>query len=383
MILIYEQDITHYRASFYDFLAKQLNEEILILYGEGEPNSYHIMMGKDEMRFFKSEKIKRYWFGRKFYIHHPFHMKKYVGLGVSCVIHRGAIRNAGLIREIKYYQKQGIPVVVRGQGYSRNREFNPDKNLVDRLHKKIVDTGDAYLCYTHGDKTVLDRYNVPDKIVVGINTLNTEILTDHYNTLQGFGKSATKEELGLPRKHYLCYIGRLSKRKKLDKLISSFEQSKRKHDLGLIIIGAGEYEQDLRKYIEDNHIDDVVFTGSLSPDSLETSKYIFSSDIVFIPGWLGLAVNHAFFLGKPIVGSIENEDLRNHGPEAEYVVHGFNGTISKSDDTDAFVQAIDTTFDNLETLGINALAYAQENLTVQKMAEGYIEAINKVRGDRM
>src|SRR5690606_9587436 len=106
---------------------------------------------------------------------------------VTCVIHRGAIRNLTLLREINFFRKRGIPVILRGIGYSVRRKFNPKRNLIDRLHKKIIDRANAYLCYTKGSKVLLDGYYDPQKIFVAVNTLNSDILTDHYNQLSETG----------------------------------------------------------------------------------------------------------------------------------------------------------------------------------------------------
>lgn len=381
MILIYEQDLTHYRASFYDFLSGLINEDICVIHGEGEPNSHHISVHKNERRSFKIETIKRIWFGRRVYFHSPFHLRKLDLSQLSCVIHRGAVRNLGLLLEIKYFKRKGIPVVIRGQGFSRTRVFNPNSNLVDRYHKLIVDSSNSFLCYTHGDKKILDQFSNPKKIVVGVNTLNTNILNEHYIKLRDLGRQHVKDSLGLFRKNYLCYVGRLSKRKRVDLLIDIYVKLKKSQDVGLIIIGGGEYEMELNQIISKLNIRDVVLTGPLSPDDFLTSSYIFASDTVVIPGWLGLAVNHAFILGTPIVGCIESDNLQDHGPEASYIVNGYNGILAKAQTEDSFIESINNAFDESLRLSDGARKYAVENLTVEKMAEGYIQAIEFARQD--
>src|SRR5690606_36876721 len=145
--------------------------------------SHHVSVDHTEDRAFAIKEIQRYWIGRKAYFHHPGHMKRYVSDALSCVIHRGAVRNIGLLLEIGYYKNKGIPVVVRGQGFSRNRGLNPRFNLIDKYHKRIVDSADAFLCYTKGDKEILDQFSDPERIVVGVNTLNTDILDAHYRKM--------------------------------------------------------------------------------------------------------------------------------------------------------------------------------------------------------
>jgi glycosyltransferase involved in cell wall biosynthesis len=384
MIIIFEQDLTHYRASFYDYLAKHINYEILIVYGEGEPNSAHTIEDGGTERKFKTLEIKRYWLGRLAYFQSFEKLKRVVKHNdVKCVIHRGAIRNLGLYREISFFKNRGIPVILRGIGFSNKRVFNPNKNISDFYHRKVVQRADAYLCYTHGSKKILDLFYNPKKIFVAVNTLNSSLLSQHYEQLNSIGIGKIKNELGLNKGKYLIHVGRFAPRKNLKKLIKIYADLKKESsDLGLILIGDGPEKESLFSYVKENNISNVVFTGSISSENILVSRYIFSSDIFVITGNIGLSINHSFLFGIPVVGYVEN-DIRKrpkgyiHGPEHEHLIDGYNGIIANNDSVECFFDAIKEVL-MADKYAINAYKYAQENLTVEKMTDGYINAIEYV-----
>jgi len=385
IILIFEQDLTHYRASFYDYLSKRIDEEILVLYGQSEPGSHHMVDYMDEKRLYKVQEIKRRWVGNKVYYQSRSLIKQIIkNNDVSCVIHRGAIRNIGLFFEIKLFERHNIPVVLRGIGHSVRRKFDPKKNLVDRIHKKIVDSCAAYLCYTVGSKKILDKFYDEEKIIVAVNTLNSEVLIDHLNSLNEVGKESVKRELKLNQRRYLIHVGRLSLRKKIDVLLDIYSAVKKEVlDIGLIIVGDGPEMDGLKEKVAINNIDDVVFTGSISSESILASKYIYVSDVVVIPGNIGLSANHAFLLGKPIVGHVLPKEVVHpkdyiHGPEHEYLIDGYNGISVPTHDVSAFCQAVIKIL-NDDKYSENALLYAYKNLTVEEMVKGYLTAIDYAR----
>lgn len=89
MILIFEQDLTHYRASFYTYLAQLIKDDILILYGKGEPNSNHIFIENDSERNYKTIEIRRKWIGKSLYFQSLKDIKNVIEENnITCVIHQ-------------------------------------------------------------------------------------------------------------------------------------------------------------------------------------------------------------------------------------------------------------------------------------------------------
>lgn len=80
--------------------------------------------------------------------------------------------------------------------------------------------------------------------------------------LQQFSKKDEKLEIEMKGKHKLVYVGRLSKGKRVDKLLYEFKKIKRElADAELFIIGDGPELQYLKKIVHDNKIQNVYFLG--------------------------------------------------------------------------------------------------------------------------
>lgn len=385
MILIFEQDLTHYRALFYEYLAGFLDEKLLIVYGKGEPSAFHILEEISPQRTFKTQEIYRRWIGRFVYFN-SFRDIRAIAKdnNITCVIHRGAIRNFGLYREIRFFKKKGIPVVLRGIGFSTKRNFDPKINLADKYHQFIINACDAYLCYTEGSKKKLDKFYDPTKIFVAVNTLNSDLMEDHFCQLEKIGKASIKDELGLKCDKYIIHVGRMSPRKKVKDLVDIYAKVKTdKESIGLILVGDGEERLKLQEYIGNNDIQDVLFTGAISSENILVSKYLYISDVFLITGNIGLSVNHAFFFGVPVVGFIAKEEMNKPSgyvltPEHEYLIDGYNGVVVKNYNLNDFSTAVKNVLGASE-LSENAHNYAQTYLTVEAMAKGYLAAINYVK----
>lgn len=387
MILIFEQDLTHYRVLFYEYLAEKVDEELLIIYGSGEPGAYHILNAKDKHRNFKTKEIRRKWFRKLIYLNSFSDIKKiFFENNVSCVIHRGAIRNIGLYREMRFFQKHGVPVILRGIGFSSRRDFNPKKSLADRYHQFIINTCDAYLCYTKGSKEVLDKWYDPRKIFVAVNTLNSQLLNKHYAQLEEIGKDKIKNKLGLSCSKYIIHVGRMSARKRLKDLIDIYSIIQNKHkDIGLILVGDGQERRNLENYVAKNDIKNVLFAGEISSENILVSKYIYVADVFLITGNIGLSINHAFLLGTPVVGFVLPKGEETHieyvqTPEYEYLVDDYNGFVVNKYDLNAFSNAVELVLVS-DKLAYNAYSYAQDHLTVEAMAQGYLNSISYVKKD--
>lgn len=375
-IYIYEQDLTRYRSTFYEKLSNKSKDEIVIITNYNK-NVRYLDIDKKE-RSYKIIEVPRYSI-MGIYFYSLAYLKK---LGdPDVVILRGAIRDLSLLLMIKYYKVKKIPVIIRGQGYSRNRIFNPKTNLVDWLHLKIVRSADIYLSYTQDIKNVLIKYLQKDNIIVAPNTLNTDIFDKHISEIEKKTKKENKVLLNMHCDKYIIYIGRLDKRKKIDKLLMYYRHIKQKYDhYGLIVIGDGlEYDK-LVENINEKNIKNIILTGSLSLEDVDTSLYLFCSDILLIPGWLGLAINHGFYFGLPVIGVTPNGYL-NHGPEVEYILHENNGYLMSNYETDSFEKAFRIVDKNLSHYKSNAKEYANKNLKIDNMISAYINAINKVKNN--
>ena len=100
----------------------------------------------------------------------------------------------------------------------------------------------------------------------------------------------------------ILYVGRLGFEKKLIVLLDAFKSLKGNNVL--LIVGKGPYEEKYKKYIKENKINNVVFTGYVS--NKELPSYYKSCNIFVNPSdteTQGLTLIEAMSFGKPVIGA--------------------------------------------------------------------------------
>ena len=119
-----------------------------------------------------------------------------------------------------------------------------------------------------------------------------------------------KKELNLEGKRIMLNIGRLDPRKRIDVLIKAFSKLYKKYDdVYLLIGGAGEEEENLKKLTKDLGIDDrVIFLGYIPEDVL--FDYYASCDVFAFPSWTtsGITPYEALAMGKRVVWTSEADE---------------------------------------------------------------------------
>ncbi|GAI11692.1 unnamed protein product, partial [marine sediment metagenome] len=138
------------------------------------------------------------------------------------------------------------------------------------------------------------------------------------------GKETIKREINFKKKYNLIYLGRLLKEKEPDRLLDVFKIVSRKLKfVELHFVGDGPlYSKLLEKSVGLN----VRFWGSIS-DNVFLGKLLFSSDIMIIPGYMGLSVVHSFCFDCPVVTQKQGKEGPFHSPEIEYLINGKTGFL--------------------------------------------------------
>lgn len=119
-------------------------------------------------------------------------------------------------------------------------------------------------------------------------------------------RKGLREELSMPEKKIITFIGSLSEAKGADIfLILAYHFKGRIPDAGFYLVGGGPDMKSLRKYCSKRGISDTVtFTGPLSHD--ESLKYMKASDVLVIPSRIegfGLTALEGMSLGIPVAAS--------------------------------------------------------------------------------
>ena len=131
-------------------------------------------------------------------------------------------------------------------------------------------------------------------------------------------KIELKKELGFEGKKVILCVGRLSTHdRKVDLLYDGFKLIK-DENIHLAVVGTGVTEEQQEKL---NAHPRCKYFGPIF-DPVKINEIYKMADLFVMPGGVGLAINHAFHHGLPIL--IENV---NHSPEAYFLEPGKNGYI--------------------------------------------------------
>jgi glycosyltransferase involved in cell wall biosynthesis len=270
-------------------------------------------------------------------------------------------------------------LIVWTHGIKNNEVHKPFSSRASKLALKIMKKADAVILYSDERKIILEKYiNHPEKLFVANNTLDTAQYELLLNKFDEQGKVSIKQELGWNARCNLIFIGRLLTSKRLDVLIDAFKLLPETTDVHLHIIGDGPDKEKLEKEAAKDAR--IKLYGALYDDEI-TGKYLYASDIMIMPGYVGLSVIHAFAYGCPVISCKTNETTGPfHSPEIEYLKEDLNGYLL---DLKPAIIAGEILFllqhpAKLEKMSKAALKTAYKEATIDKMMQGFEKAIKYV-----
>jgi glycosyltransferase involved in cell wall biosynthesis len=175
-----------------------------------------------------------------------------------------------------------IPTICSAMGddIQKNDEYNfgiRQSWIKDKMIKATINNMDKV--------TVLGDYMIEDAVEAGAkrekvvslkNAVDKPELSEEYLT-------EIKEKYGInTEKKNILYLGRFNEKKRVIDLLKAFKELDSSYKLHLV--GKGNEEQKLRKYIEDNNIENIEFLGTIFGD--EKFAIYELSDIFVLPSFL-------------------------------------------------------------------------------------------------
>lgn len=284
--------------------------------------------------------------------------------------------NGWIVWLLRFVKKRPAVMTDHGTEGGFLRSMGGDFPLIPRLYRKHVLLNMERIGLGNSKRIaavskaikmeLVDDYGVEgDKIDViynGIDPYNLKYVRD------------IREEF--PADTLLLFVGRLTKQKGLEYLLSSLTMLKG-HDYKLLIAGEGSERMSLIKKAKELGVDSrVVFLGNVSEKrKLELLK---GSDVFVSPSlWesFGIVVVEAMAAGLPILAT-------NAGAISEVV--GDSGVTVNPRDPDALGRALvkligDEAF--RKKLGRNAMRRFRANFTTDSMAEKYVKFYESVLED--
>jgi glycosyltransferase involved in cell wall biosynthesis len=301
----------------------------------------------------------------------------------KAIIHESSIGILTLLPMYVFAKIMGIKFILYGHGYNRFTGFNPDKSWIDKYRVFLMRISDATIVYTHTDKRRMSNFISPKKIFVAQNTLDTQPAKVIRTGLDAVGKEAIKQKIGFTHPFNLIYIGRIVEEKRPENLLDIFEilNKKMPNQVGIHFVGGGEIEP-LQKRIEDNGWEDSVTFHGWIHDGQKSGEMLYASDLMIMPGNVGLAVNHAFMFDCPVVTFLQTG---MSPPEIEYIVDDETGFKIPNFSVEKMADKIQEYLQNeaLQKTMQKTIRHKMDfELIPENMAKGFTDAVEYVLSDR-
>lgn len=269
----------------------------------------------------------------------------------------------------------GKKLILHGWGY---RPAVANRGPIARLRHAarwlLLRTADALLTYTdRGRASCVELGITPDRVFVSGNTLDVERLAAIESEVSVDEIQALREPTAADDGIVLLFVGRVQRAKRIDVLVEAVQRIRRSgRACKLYVIGDGPDRQDLEDLAGGS--DDIEFLGAIY-DERVLVPYFLASDLLVIPGRVGLTCVHAFSHGLPVITTTDR--IVAQTPEYDYVIDRKNGIIVDELSPDLYAEVITHLLRSPSapiTLREGARETA-EHLTMDRMVEGFVDAV--------
>ena len=192
-------------------------------------------------------------------------------------------------------KKHGIKTYVTAHG-SDMFEMYKKQSFMRSTIKNVLNDADVVLAVSNALRHEIIATGVEgiaNKTKISWNSVDIDKFSSRKD-------DSFKKEHKLEDKPVVLFVGNLIKRKNVDSLLEAKKIAK--SDYYLVIVGDGPEFKKLSKKVEEEHIGDVIFTGSRN----DVEKIIPSCDVLVLPSFsesFGLVLIEALACGKPVIGS--------------------------------------------------------------------------------
>lgn len=373
-IVFIERIFPHYRKAVYDLIYSK--KPFIFLHG------VELKSGIKQTKGEYSSLIKSFHYGNKESQAFLFVLRKLLREKPKIIIHEFS---AGILSKpllLLYCRLTKTKLLFWGHMYDHSKGFSLEKSWTDKYRLWLWHKADSLITYSERDKQFLIDHKIPaHKIFIAFNTVDTTSFLEVRNQLELIGKEELKKQLNFTHQFNLTFIGRLYKEKKPELLLDLLAALKQKgfQSVAVHYVGDGEMIDALKeKALESGLENDVLFHGALYDETI-TGKILFCSDLMIIPGFVGLSVNHAFCFNCPVVTFKQINLNPPHSPEVEYIIDKKTGFLVADHSIEKLACEV-ANYLNSPELRENMQSEVKnliENVcSVEKMAEGVIQAIN-------
>ncbi len=374
MILIFQRILANYKIGFF----KKLNNDIdaLLCLGKNGPKNTYLIRTKPDFEHIIIKDFYPIATKEMFVIQDIFTPIFRYKPKIVIIEFALSILTNWIFLFLRPFFKYKI--ILWSHGYNRKRGFNPKVSLSDKLRRYWMNKTDAIILYSYNSKKMIEPFVLKkEKIFVAPNTLNTKKMIRIRDDLEKIEKETIRREINFKRKYNLIYLGRLLKEKEPDRLLDVCKIVSREiKSIELHFVGEGPlYDKLLEKSDEFN----VRFWGNIS-DNIFLGKLLFSSDLMIIPGYMGLSVVHSFCFDCPVVTQKQGHQGPFHSPEIEYLINNKTGFLVEYGNNDkmatVIIKYLLSSDDIKDKFKENMRKMIKNKCSIDNMVYGFKEAID-------
>ena len=194
-----------------------------------------------------------------------------------------------------------------------------DRNIYNWKVKNACKIADKIIAISEQTKQdIMEYYHVPEEKIAVI----------YQNCDEAFGKPLPKEELDrvtekydLP-KNYFLYVGSITERKNVLKLVRAFDYLKKYSDMDLVLVGSGgNHKEQVEQYIKQNNLTKRVKMYNHVPD--EDLPALYRQALVFVYPSIyegfGIPIIEALYSKVPVITTMNGCFPEAGGPGAVYI----------------------------------------------------------------
>jgi glycosyltransferase involved in cell wall biosynthesis len=295
------------------------------------------------------------------------------------IIHEFSIGILTLIPTYFLSRLLKLKFILWGHGYDRSKGFYPEKSFNDKLRLFLLKKADAVIFYGQEAKLLFSEYMKCDKLFIAYNCLNTNGLTAIRDKLEKEGRENIKKRIGFTDKYNLIFIARLLKIKQPQILIDIYEYLINIYGNIICVhfVGDGDYLNQLKEIVRYKGLENnIKFYGAIH-DDIKNSELLYCSDLMVMPGPVGLSVNHAFNFDCPVV----TYQQKGHGPEIEYLINEKTGFIVEKHSAEAMSIIISKYLDSKDIqsqMKLNIRYMIETTCSINNFLKGFDDAIKFV-----
>ncbi|MGZ4959256.1 MAG: glycosyltransferase family 4 protein [Methylomonas sp.] len=255
-------------------------------------------------------------------------------------------------------------------GHGRNRQGNPN-SWREKIKRKLSSQCDWWFAYTESVSSYIGSMGYPvDRITVLDNSIDTSKFKQLLAEQSDEKVAEFKRKLNIDEKARVgLFCGSLYADKKLEFLLKTASLVHQKNpDFVLLVVGDGNERNQVQDFA--GRYSFVKYLGPLF--GTEKALAFKTAELFLCPAAAGLAILDSFTAALPFISC----DDPNHGPEIDYLQHGFNGVMtipSKIDFAEAIIDILDTP-EELANLQANAMA-SGNRFSIENMAQNFVEGI--------